>query len=146
MGQHATSQIAAQLVRHEARHRLIGLVAPREERLEVLAYDAVKHRRMRVRGRRCRGSSKRTHIHPLARWLPAAGVPHVAVRARGSDPRDGQFSRKFERTTTAEALREARGAKTGVVLAFCLLAGVERGVVMAPAEGLRSRRGGRDGC
>jgi len=41
MREHSTREVTAQLVHHEAGHRLALFSASREERLEVLAHDSM---------------------------------------------------------------------------------------------------------
>jgi hypothetical protein len=61
MCEYPTPQVAAQLVHHEAGHRLAGLAASPQEGLEVLAQHAMQHRLLRVvrRGVLARGAARR---------------------------------------------------------------------------------------
>ncbi len=71
--EHSAPQVAAQLVHHETWHRIAGLAASPQERLEVLAHHAMQARLLRVarRGilareaaRRCRA---RRHTAPASK-------------------------------------------------------------------------------
>jgi len=55
--EHPTPQVLAQLVHHEAGHRLVGLGASSQERLEVLTHEAMQHRGLRARFERKAGRS-----------------------------------------------------------------------------------------
>ena len=84
MCEYPTPQVAAQLVHHEAGHRLAGLAASPQEGLEVLAQHAMQHRLLRVvrRGVLARGAARRCRA---GRHAAPAGKRRYGPR--GAEPR-----------------------------------------------------------